>query len=114
MASITKDNAPLEETEEKGFFSGLIKRRFNMNYFIQDNITGSTGLLVWIVILTSLTLWYMIRQFSVAPGRTGILVGLWTIALLSVVTGELFGWHNAVSRWLKENLITTVSNALIT
>ena len=106
MATIT--SKPTEE--RRGSFS----KRFNWDYFLQDNVTGSRAQTIWIGILFLITLATTISGFISAPGRTAIIVGLWALAIVGVVVGELFNLHNIASRWLKENVLSSVSNTLVT
>lgn len=89
-------------------------KRFNWEYFLLDNLTGSRWLTVWVTFLFLVTLGTLIAQLGGAPGRTLILLLIWVVGILMVVAGELFGLHTPVSRWLKENLLSSVSNVLVT
>ncbi|MEM7799573.1 MAG: hypothetical protein AAF633_10315, partial [Chloroflexota bacterium] len=107
MATITSSNSV---AQKRGTFS----KKFNFNYFLQDNVTGSRGLLIWISILASLSFLTLIVQFSNAPARTGWVLGIWTFFVLATVVGELFTLHIPPTRWLLENMFNSVSNVLIT
>jgi general L-amino acid transport system permease protein len=89
-------------------------RRFNWRLFLQDNITGSWYQTVWIAILTLFTAFYMVGRFNEDPITTTIVLVVWLIGVLMVVVGELFRKHTRASRWLKANLLSSVSNTLIT
>ncbi len=89
-------------------------KRFNWDYFLLDNVTGSRGLLIWVSFLALLTIGVTISQLIAAPVRTSIILAVWAILVLGVVVGELFTAHNVVTRWLKENMLNNVSNTLIT
>jgi general L-amino acid transport system permease protein len=91
-----------------------VGRRFNWQYFLQDNITSSWLLTVWVVILTLATLALTIRQLNVYPTGTSIILLVWFIALLVAVAEGLHIRHSRVGRWLKTNLLSSVSNALLT
>lgn len=92
----------------------LFFKRFNWEYFLLDNLTGSRWLTVWVAFIAVVTFGTLVVQLGSAPGRTLVLLAVWLVGLLMVVAGELFGLHTAVSRWLKENLLSSVSNALVT
>jgi hypothetical protein len=93
---------------------GSYARHFNWNYFLQDNLTGSKALTIWVVFIALVTVLVAVLQLNSAPLRSTILIALWAIGILSVAVGELFTLHNPVSRWLKENLLSSISNTLVT
>ena len=109
MATITTTpSKPL--AQKRGTFS----KKFNFNFFLQDNITGSRGLLIWVSILGLITLGVLVQQLRNAPSRGWIIFGLWALAVGATIVGELFTLHYPITRWLKENMFNTVSNVLIT
>ena len=89
-------------------------RRVNWQVFLQDNITGSWYQTVWVFLLTLVTVNYVSNKFSEVPTLTFIVLALWVLAVLSVIVGELLGRHSAISRWLKNNLLSSVSNTVLT
>ncbi|MFQ5409922.1 MAG: amino acid ABC transporter permease [Anaerolineales bacterium] len=93
---------------------GSVGRGFNWQLFLQDNFTGSWYLAVWIVFLTLITASFSVGQYNKLPLTTLITLAAWLLGVLMVVVGELRHRHTAVSRWLKENLLSSVSNALLT
>lgn len=112
MASVTTTTTTSSKppVQKRGTFS----KKFNYNYFLQDNVTGSRGLLIWISILAIFSAGLLIQQFGSNPGRTWIVFGIWVVAVLGTVIGELFTLHIGITRWLKENMFNNVSNALMT
>ncbi len=93
---------------------GSTGRGFNWQLFLQDNITGSWIQTVWVLFMTLFTGFYVVAQFEKLPLSTFIILALWLIGILLVVVGELGYKHNNLSRWLKENLISSVSNTILT
>lgn len=93
---------------------GTFTKRFNWEYFLQDNLTGSRALTIWVACITLVTLSIAVLQINVAPTRSIILIAIWAVAVLSVVVGELFNLHNPVTRWLKDNLLSSISNVVVT
>ena len=91
-----------------------VGRGFNWRLFLQDNIIGSWYQTVWIVFLTFITAYSAFGQFRKSSLSTTIILALWLLGVLMVVVGELFRRHTGVSRWLKRNLLNSVSNTLIT
>ncbi len=94
-------------------FQESISQRFNWQYFLQDNITGSWFLTVWVVILLLVTLGLTIRQMGVFPGATIIILIAWFIGILLTAFEGLHVFHSKVGRWLKANLFNSVSNTLL-
>ncbi|MCB9434779.1 MAG: amino acid ABC transporter permease [Ardenticatenaceae bacterium] len=97
------------EERRKTFF-----KRFNWQYFLQDNLTGSRWLTIWVAFITLVTVGVFVGQLGSAPGWTLILTAVWAVGILMVVAGELFGLHTSFSRWLKDNLLSSISNTLVT
>ena len=91
-----------------------IGKGFNWQIFLQDNITGSWLQMVLVALLTLVTVFYAIGQYDKLPVSTIIVVAVWLVGILVVVVGELGRQHTAVGRWLKENLLNSVSNTLLT
>ncbi|MCB9148810.1 MAG: amino acid ABC transporter permease [Caldilineaceae bacterium] len=111
MATLTSSTRAIEPPREK---RGTFSKSFNWTYFLQDNITGSRGLTIWVALLTVITLAVTVSQLGSAPRRAGIIVAVWAIAVVATILGELFTLHNPITRWLKENMFNSVSNTLIT
>jgi general L-amino acid transport system permease protein len=105
MTTITDNVTDLRETAG---------RRFNWRLFLQDNITGSWYQTVWVAILTLFTAFFTVGRFNENPLPTIIILVVWFVGILMVVVGELFRKHTSASRWLKANLLSSVSNALLT
>jgi general L-amino acid transport system permease protein len=91
-----------------------ISRRFNLQYFLQDNFTGSWLLTVWVIVIAIATLIITVRSLNEFPLVTTIVLIAWVIAILLTVFEGLHIWHSSVGRWLKANMFNSVSNTLIT
>ncbi len=91
-----------------------IDGRFNWRYFMQDNITGSWMLTVWVAVLAATTLYITIGQLSVAPTSTIIILIAWMIGIGLAISSGLFKRHTSVGRWLHVNLMNSISNVLLT
>ncbi len=92
----------------------LTERRFNWDYWLQDNVTGTRLRTVWVIVLTLATLGIAIRSAGQFPAATVVTVGVWLIGLALSAADALTIRHTAVGRWLKDNLLSTVSNSLLT
>lgn len=108
--STTTTRALQPPREKRGTFS----KSFNWSYFLQDNLTGSTVQLVWVLFLALLTFGVTALQLISAPQRAGAIAILWTISVLATIIGELFTLHITPTRWLKKNMYNSVSNTLVT
>ena len=106
MASIT------ESLSER--FQESVGHRFNWNYFLQDNITGSWMQTVWVVVLFLATLAVTGRQWVTFPTATTIIVILWLLGIVLTILEALHIFHSAPGRWLRANLFNSVSNTLLT
>lgn len=105
MAAITENSSDLRET---------IAQNFNWRLFLYDNVTGSWFKAIGVFALALITAVYTTGQLSSLPFSTVVVLVLWVMAILLVVWGELTHRHNPVSRWVQHNLISSVSNALLT
>ena len=95
-------------------FQESVSRRFNWHYFLQDNITGSWLLTIWVIILALATLALTVSQMSASPAATTITLLAWLICILLAVAEGLHIRYSRVGRWLKTNLVSSVSNTLLT
>lgn len=87
---------------------------FNWRYFLQDNITGSWMLAVWVALLAVVTAVYTSRQLAILPVSTIIVIILWLAGIGLTLMSGLFKRHTAVGTWLKDNMMNSVSNTLLT
>jgi general L-amino acid transport system permease protein len=105
MAGLTSGTRDLRES---------IAKQINWRLFLYDNVTGSWPKAIGVVLLTIITLTYVARQLETLPLATTIILVAWVVAIVLVIWGELRIKHTPLSRWLKNNLISSVSNALLT
>ncbi|MCB0060884.1 MAG: hypothetical protein KDE19_02170, partial [Caldilineaceae bacterium] len=111
MTTLSTTTRALQPPREK---RGTFSKSFNWTYFLQDNFTGSTALMIWVALLALVTLGVTALQLNAAPQRAGAIATLWVISVLATVIGELFTLHIAPTRWLKKNMYNSVSNTLVT
>lgn len=88
--------------------------RFNPRQFVQENITRHWALTVWLITLTYVSVVYVIRQSVEAPITTIPVLIAWVVTVGMTVFNETSRRHNTVSLWLKNNLYSSITNALIT
>ena len=84
---------------------------FNPTQWVQENITRSWLLMAWLALLTYITVSVTLRQLTVAPVTTGIILAVWMVTIAMTVINEITRQHSAVSLWLKENLYNSITNA---
>lgn len=90
-----------------------IGRRFNWQYFLQDNVTGSWVQTVWVVVLFLATLALTGRQWVTFPTETTVILVIWLLAILLAALDGLHIYHSRLGSWLRNNLLGSVSNALL-
>ena len=95
-------------------FQNSVGSQFNWRYFLQDNITGSWLLTVWIVLLSVATAVYTMQQMQALPLSTIVVLILWVVGLGFALANGLFKKKTAVGAWLKTNLMSSISNVLLT
>lgn len=113
MATLTTTNQPVSAPMER-IPRGTFSKRFHWSYFLQDNLTGSRALTIWVSFLALVTLSVAVGQLQSAPNRAVTIIGVWAIAVLATVIGELFTLHIPITRWLQKNMLNSISNTLIT
>lgn len=89
-------------------------RQINWRFFWQDNLTGSWGLMIRVLITVAITLLYTMSQLSSKPVFVGVLLAAWLIGLALVITHELGMFPTTIGKWLKDNLYSSISNACLT
>jgi general L-amino acid transport system permease protein len=101
-------------TESINQLRGSFGRGFNRQIFLEDNLTGSWYQTVWVALLALITAFYAAGQYAKLPLSTVIVLLAWLIGILVVAVGALSHRHTPVSRWLRNNLLSSVSNTLLT
>ena len=61
MATLTSSTRAIEPPREK---RGTFSKSFNWTYFLQDNVTGSRALTIWVALLTVITLSVAVAQMG--------------------------------------------------
>ncbi len=86
---------------------------FNLRQFLQENFARSwlrTAWLLALIYLTGLVVW---GQFQAAPVLTALVVLVWLGTVGVTAVNELTRHHSAATYWLKNNLYSSISNALV-
>lgn len=112
MAEMTIDSGPppRKPTQRAGTFS----KKFNIGYFLQDNITGNRWLFIGVLLLAIITGALAYSQWFSAPVRGGLIIGIWAFLVLYTIFAELFTLHSPISQWLIDNIFNSVANTLVT
>lgn len=87
---------------------------FNARQWVQENITRSWLLALWLLILTYVTITYALNELQVAPVTTLIVLGIWFVSLAFTVANEVTRQHNNVTLWLRNNLYSSITNVELT
>ncbi len=82
--------------------------------FYQEQIGRNWLLALWLLLLTYLTVWYTANQFSQAALTTTAVVLIWLVTLGLTIYNELTHSHRPLTLWLKDNLYSSITNALLT
>ena len=89
-------------------------RQINWSYFWQDNLTGSWSLMIWVIVLSLITLAYTGTRLSATPLFSGLLLILWAVGIGLVIANEMGQFKTGAGKWLKENLFSSISNTVLT
>lgn len=92
----------------------LAVQNINGRLFLYDNITSSWYKAIGVTILAIITAVYTIRQFESLPISTIAVLVIWVVGIFTVVWGEIWHKHSVASRWVKNNLLSSIANALLT
>jgi hypothetical protein len=101
-------------TESISQLRGSLGRGFNWQIFLEDNITGSWLQTIWVLLLAIVTAFVAAGQFAKLPVSTIVVLIAWFVGILLVAVGALSYRHTPLSRWLKNNLLSSVSNTILT
>lgn len=88
--------------------------RFNWEQFVRDNITRSPWLMLWLIILAYVTVRVVAGQLTAAPLLTTVIVVAWAASVGLTALNEVRHRHTRQTQWLRNNLYSSFSNALVT
>jgi general L-amino acid transport system permease protein len=98
----------------QSLISGQRTIRFNPALFIQENITRSWVLMLWLAVLTYLTVRITMSQLAASPVTTVIVLIIWVLSVGVTVINEVTRNHSNVSNWLRNNLYSSITNVELT
>lgn len=87
---------------------------FDGRRIFREHFGRSWWLALWLLLLAYVTLLYTVNQFSQTPLTTTAVVIIWLVTLSATVYNELTRTHRPQTLWLKNNLYSSVTNALLT
>lgn len=88
--------------------------RFDFGQFVRENVTRTWWLTLWLMALAGITVSFALNQLAAAPWLSSLILLIWAVSVLWAIVGELTHRHTSISLWLKNNLYSSISNALIT
>jgi general L-amino acid transport system permease protein len=88
--------------------------RLNLRQFFEENVTRSWLLTGWLAFLAYVTLQVAIGQLREQPFLTGAVLLVWFATLTWTVLNEVSRQHVHTTFWLKSNLYSSITNALLT
>lgn len=92
---------------------GQRQLHFNAARFVQEQITRSWLLTLWLLLLTYMTVRYAIGQMIASPVITAVILVIWAATVAMTAINEMTRSHTAVSLWLKNNLYSSITNTLL-
>lgn len=92
------------------------RRELHVNWrqFVREHILGSWWLALWLVLLTYVTAFLVIRQYDAAPVSTLIIVAVWALTVALTAVNEITRQHIPATLWLKNNLYSSITNVEVT
>lgn len=96
--------------------SRIIRREihFNPRSFVQENLTRSWWLALWLVLLTYVTVRFTLSQIVADPIVTGLVLAVWLVTVAWTVVNEVTRQHSPVTYWLRNNLYSSITNIELT
>jgi general L-amino acid transport system permease protein len=98
----------------QSLISGQREIKFNPSQFVQEQITRSWLLMLWLALLTYITIQVTLAQLEASPVTTVIVLVLWVLSVGMTVVNEITRNHSNVSSWLKNNLYSSITNVEVT
>lgn len=91
-------------------------RRINLDFslWVNENITSSWLLTLWLIILTVLTVQFTRSRLEDAPVSTIIVLIVWAISVAITVYSELIHRHTNITLWLRNNMYNSITNVQLT
>lgn len=87
--------------------------RFNPSQFVQENITRSWIVTLWLAVLTYITLQVTLSQLEASPITTIVVLVVWVLSVAVTAINEITRNHNNITTWLKNNLYSSITNVEI-
>ncbi len=82
----------------------------DVDRFVKEQITKTWWLTLWLIVLTAITVSFVIGRIAASPISTIIVLILWVVTVSMVAVNELRHKHTSMTLWLKNNLYNSVTN----
>lgn len=93
---------------------GQSEIHFNPSLFVQENITRSWLLTLWLAVLAYVAVQVTLSQLTASPVTTVLVLIVWLVSVGMTVINEITRNHSNISNWLKNNLYSSITNVLLT
>jgi general L-amino acid transport system permease protein len=87
---------------------------FSLRQFAKENFLSSLWLALWMVLLLYLTAVVARNQLQTAPLWTAVILVGWLASVGLTAFNQITRQHTAATAWLRGNLYSSLSNALVT
>ncbi|HRQ40255.1 MAG TPA: ABC transporter permease subunit [Chloroflexota bacterium] len=87
---------------------------FNWHEWVSDHITRSWLLVLWLLLLTVITVRFTLSRLEASPATTIVVLVVWAISVAITVYAEMIHRHTAVTLWLRNNLYNSITNVQLT
>ena len=82
----------------------------DVDRFVKEQITKSWWLTLWLIVLTLITVQFVISRVAASPISTIVVLILWVVTVSMVAVSELRHKHTVLTLWMKNNLYNSVTN----
>ncbi|MFO7538788.1 MAG: amino acid ABC transporter permease [Chloroflexota bacterium] len=105
--------ATLYETLQTRLTGGM-PIRFNLGNWLRENVTRSWWLLAWLVLIVYISVSIAWSQLQNVPVQASLILGIWVLTVGYTAVASINRRHSPISLWLKDNLYSSITNALLT
>ena len=78
--------------------------------FVKEQVTKSWWLTLWLIVLTVISVSFVIGRIAASPISTIVVLIVWIVTVSMVAVNELRHKHTSMTLWLKNNLYNSVTN----
>ena len=95
-------------------FGGSGAAHFNPNSWLQENITRSWWLMLWLALIGYVSVLVAWSQLQTMPVWATLILVAWVLTVGYTAVASINRRHSSISLWLKDNLYSSITNALLT